>query len=51
MKHLLIKLPRKFRIWWGTIFIYMLGRHGTNEFNEDFLLYLELQKWIEQNKK
>jgi hypothetical protein len=51
MKKLLIKLPRKFRVWWGEMFIYMLGKCGTNEFNDDFLLYLELQKWLDLNKK
>ena len=51
MKKILIKLPRKFRVWWGEMFIYMLGKHGSNEFNDDFLLYLELQKWLDLNKK
>jgi hypothetical protein len=47
MKSLLIKLPRRFRIWWDTIFMYMLGRCGTHEFRNDINLYNELRLWIE----
>jgi uncharacterized protein YfaT (DUF1175 family) len=47
IKKSLIKLPRSFRILWGRIFIYMLGRIGTDEFYNDVVLYNELRKWID----
>ena len=50
IKRNLIHLPRKIRIFFGRCFIYMLGKHGTNEFKKDIYLYLELKKWIEVEK-
>jgi len=46
IKENLIMLPRPFRLWWGKVFIYMLGRIGTDEFYNDIVLYTELDKWI-----
>jgi len=51
IKKNLIKLPRKFRIWWGKMFIYMLGTIGTDEFPNDITLYNELRLWIDTNGK
>ena len=51
IKKNLIKLPRKFRIWWGKVFIYMLGTVGTDEFPNDITLYNELRLWIDTNGK
>jgi len=45
----LINLPRPFRIWWGKCFIYMLGKHGTYEFQNDVTLYNELRLWLDEN--
>ena len=50
IKQKLIQLPRVFRVWFGRCFIYMLGKHGTDEFKTDIHLYNELRKWIDQNK-
>lgn len=47
----LINLPRKFRIWWGKVFILMLGKMGTHEFYDDLILYNELRCWIDKNGK
>ena len=47
VKENLIKLPRPMRIWWGKVFIYMLGKLGTDEFYNDMILYNELRKWID----
>jgi len=51
MKGLLIKLPRKFRLWWGKVFIHMLGKHGTHEFVNDINLWNELRIWLDANGK
>ena len=53
IKDNLIFLPRWFRILWGRIFIYMLGKFGDNkEWYGDINLILELDKWIKnQNEK
>lgn len=45
----LIELPRSFRLWWGRCFMYMLGKHGTHEFQDDITLYNELKLWIDTN--
>jgi len=50
IKNNLVRLPRNFRVYFGKLFIYMLGRVGTNEFTDDIILYNELRKWIEANK-
>jgi len=47
----LVWLPRWFRIWFGKVFIKMLGRTGTHEFKDDFILYAELDRWISHNGK
>ncbi len=49
IKNNLVRLPRKFRILWGKIFMYMLGTIGTCEFKDDFILYNELKRWIDQS--
>jgi len=51
IKENLIKLPRSFRIFFGTIFIYMLGRIGTDEFENDITLWNELRLWIDTKGK
>lgn len=51
IKSNLIKLPRSFRIWWGKMFLYMLGKLGTHEFTDDIILYNELRKWVEYKGK
>lgn len=51
IKSQLIKLPRQFRIWCGKVFIYMLGKIGTDEFLNDIILYNELRLWIDNNGK
>lgn len=51
IKSNLIKLPRDFRIWWGKVFILMLGKIGTHEFTDDIILYNELNQWIETKGK
>ena len=50
LKGKLIDLPRSFRIWWGKVFIWMLGKHGTDEFNDDMELFNVLRKWLDDNK-
>lgn len=47
LKSKLIELPRPLRIWFGKLFLYMLGKHGTDEFKNDIVLYNELKLWIE----
>lgn len=49
MKKYLIRLPRKFRVWWGRQFLYMLGDLKRNEFNKDITLYTVLYAWLEGN--
>ncbi len=51
IKRNLILLPRSFRIWWGKVFICMLGRMGNGEFNDDIVLYVELDNWIKKGGK
>jgi hypothetical protein len=51
IKSNLINLPRKFRMWWGRCFIYMLGKIGTDEFSNDITLYNELRLWIDEKGK
>ena len=51
IKENLIKLPRSFRIFFGTIFIYMLGHIGTDEFENDITLWNELRLWIDTKGK
>jgi hypothetical protein len=51
IKENLIKLPRWFRILYGKVFIYMLGRIGTNEFENDIILFNELRLWIDTKGK
>jgi len=51
IKNNLVRLPRKFRILFGKIFIHMLGTIGTHEFDDDIILYNELSKWIGSNGK
>jgi hypothetical protein len=47
----MIDLPRSFRIWWGKCFLYMLGKVGTHEFNDDIILYNELKRWVDAKGK
>jgi len=51
IKKNLVKLPRWFRIFFGNIFIYMLGRIGTHEFENDIVLFNELKLWIDTKGK
>jgi hypothetical protein len=51
MKKYLIFLPRRFRIWWGRCFLFMLGKGGTHEFEDDLILYNELKKWVDSKGK
>lgn len=51
IKNKLIDLPRPFRIWYGKMFLYMLGKIGTHEFNEDIILYNELKRWVDSKEK
>jgi hypothetical protein len=44
----LVLLPRSFRVWWGKVFLYMLGRMGNGEFETDIVLYVELDNWIKK---
>ena len=46
-----MRLPRKFRIYFGKIFLYMLGRIGTREFNDDIVLFNELSLWVKTKGK
>ena len=51
IKNKLIDLPRSFRIWWGKMFLYMLGKIGTHEFHDDIILYNELKRWVDSKGK
>jgi hypothetical protein len=51
IKNNLVRLPRKFRIYFGKMFLYMLGRIGTHEFNNDIVLYNELSLWVKTKGK
>ncbi len=47
----LIFLPRWFRVLWGRIFVYMLGKFGDDEeWYGDMNLVLELREWVKRNK-
>lgn len=46
----LIFLPRSFRLWWGGMFLYMLGNWGE-EFDNDLVLYTELKLWVDTKGK
>ena len=50
IKRKLVYLPRPFRIWWGRCFLFMLGKNGTQEFQNDITLFYELKRWINNNK-
>lgn len=50
IKKNLIFLPRKARVYFGRVFLYMLGRLGYDEFPLDIPLQMELKKWVELNK-
>jgi len=50
IKQNLIFLPRKFRVKFGKVFMSMLGKIGTSEWNEDMVLYNELARWTERNE-
>jgi len=47
----LIKIPRTWRVYFGKVFICMLGKNGTDEFENDINLYNELNIWIEAKGK
>ena len=47
IKNNLVRLPRSFRVFYGKVFMYMLGRIGTDEFVNDMVLYNELKLWVE----
>jgi hypothetical protein len=49
MKKYLINLPRWFRVWFGGIFIYMLGG-SSEERAKDLVLFVELKKWLYDNR-
>ena len=51
IKSNLVNLPRSFRMWWGKCFIYMLGKNGTDEFQNDINLYNELKIWLDEKGK
>ena len=51
IKSKMIDLPRSFRVWWGKCFLYMLGKIGTHEFNDDIILYNELKRWVDTKGK
>lgn len=50
IKHLLIKIPRRIKVLWGRVLIYMLGQSGDFEFYADMILYNKLRRWIDENK-
>ncbi len=47
----LVNLPRNFRIYFGKVFMYMLGTIGTHEFKDDMILYIELKRWVDSKGK
>jgi hypothetical protein len=51
IKSKLINLPRSFRIFYGKIFLNMLGKMGTHEFTDDIILYNELKLWVDSKGK
>jgi len=51
IKSKLVSLPRKFRVWWGMVFLYMLGKFGTHEVPNDINLYNELSLWVNSKGK
>lgn len=45
----LVRLPRRYRVWFGSVFMYMLG--DWTEVQDDIRLYNELRRWVESNGK
>ncbi len=41
----LVRLPRPFRVWWGTMFMWMLG--DWKEVRDDIALYNRLKEWVD----
>ena len=41
----LVRLPRSFRVWWGTMFMWMLG--DWKEVRDDIVLYNRLKEWVD----
>lgn len=41
----LVRLPRSFRVWWGSIFLWMLG--DWREVRDDIALYNRLKEWVD----
>ena len=50
MKKYYHKLPFWFKLWWAKQFIYMFKGFGPT-FNDDIVLYNELNLWIETKGK
>ena len=44
----LIRLPRSFRVWWGSVFLWMLG--DWREVGKDIVLYNTLKKWVDEQE-
>jgi hypothetical protein len=44
------KLPFKFKLWWAKQLLYMFKGFGET-FNDDIILYNELNLWIETKGK
>ena len=50
MKKYYYKLPFKFKLWWAKQLLYMFRGFGPT-FNDDIVLYNELNLWIETKGK
>ena len=50
MKHVLYKLPFRFKLWWAKQLTYMFRGFGPT-FDDDIVLWNELNKWIETKGK
>lgn len=50
MKQHYHKLPFWFKLWWAKQFIYIFNGFGQT-FNDDIVLYNELNLWIETKGK
>ena len=50
MKKYYYKLPFKFKLWWAKQLLYMFRGFGP-KFNDDIILYNELNLWIEKKGK
>ncbi len=50
MKKYYYKLPFRIKLWWAKQLLYMFRGFGKT-FNDDIVLYNELQLWIETNGK